>query len=555
VCGLDSEVEALDNATSQSLRHRLSQHWRTFRSLGQLPLVMLIYFPRAALSFFTIVVAQFLRNCARMLNTTSSYEKKTNLRILIITDYTPPQTHGIAIRFSHYITHMRQAGHEVQVYSTNLHRQRLTSFDHPNMPAIINPFNTSNCMAYNPGLRLAWALGAKQWDIVHLVYPSIIGPAIVPVCNWRRIPVYCSHHVDMEYYIEQYAASISWLGNLSYWLFCKLPAARHASVNAAPTLCFLDSHVPHKAPGCMRMRIPSGVADARFKVDSAEQLVAERRDLERLCGAAAGDAICLMVQRLAPEKDAHHLLEALLQQRDGAAALAAAKEAGCKGGRCGAGGGGAGRASPVLLASGRRLHVVIAGDGPARRELAAFAERHALPVTFTGNVKNDRLPPLYRAADAFVTCSTSETYGLTVLEALACGTPAVLPHCSVFDELWEARLPAEWMYNHGEAAGLLSSLAAAVTPGSKQRLREEPVKASWRDATTELIAQYEKAIEANLPHRMELATIGAVVTNLMRVALVGLLIWWALRIEGRVAMATAIALLRQFSEDPTSISR
>ncbi|EOD07966.1 hypothetical protein EMIHUDRAFT_453232 [Emiliania huxleyi CCMP1516] len=525
----DSEVEALDDATSQSLRHRLSQHWRTFRSLGQLPL---------------IVVAQFLRNCARMLNTTSSYEKKTNLRILIITDYTPPQTHGIAIRFSHYITHMRQAGHEVQVYSTNLHRQRLTSFDHPNMPAIINPFNTSNCMAYNPGLRLAWAceagpsprvglrsveaedaacmaLGAKQWDIVHLVYPSIIGPAIVPVCNWRRIPVYCSHHVDMEYYIEQYAASISWLGNLSYWLFCKLPAARHASVNAAPTLCFLDSHVPHKAPGCMRMRIPSGVADARFKVDSAEQLVAERRDLERLCGAAAGDAICLMVQR----------------------------------------------------------------DGPARRELAAFAERHALPVTFTGNVKNDRLPPLYRAADAFVTCSTSETYGLTVLEALACGTPAVLPHCSVFDELWEARLPAEWMYNHGEAAGLLSSLAAAVTPGSKQRLREEPVKAnlggsrrisadlggfggilgnlgesmvtqaSWRDATTELIAQYEKAIEANLPHRMELATIGAVVTNLMRVALVGLLIWWALRIEGRVAMATAIALLRQFSEDPTSISR
>ena len=35
----DSDVEALDNATSQSLRHRLSQHWRTFHSLGQLPLV------------------------------------------------------------------------------------------------------------------------------------------------------------------------------------------------------------------------------------------------------------------------------------------------------------------------------------------------------------------------------------------------------------------------------------------------------------------------------------------------------------------------------------
>jgi len=69
-------------------------------------------------------VAQFLRTIARMMNTTSSYEKKSNLRILIITDYTPPQTHGIAIRFQHYITNMRKAGHEVQVYSTNLSRVR-----------------------------------------------------------------------------------------------------------------------------------------------------------------------------------------------------------------------------------------------------------------------------------------------------------------------------------------------------------------------------------------------------------------------------------------------
>jgi hypothetical protein len=62
------------------------------------------------------------------MNTTSSYEKKANLRILIVTDYTPPQTHGIAIRFQHYITNMRRAGHEVQVYSTNLSRVRSPAF-------------------------------------------------------------------------------------------------------------------------------------------------------------------------------------------------------------------------------------------------------------------------------------------------------------------------------------------------------------------------------------------------------------------------------------------
>ena len=218
----------------------------------------------------------------------------------------------------------------------------------------------------------------------------------------RRIPIYCSHHVDMEYYVEQYAKSIAWLGNFFYWLFAKLPA-RYANANAAPTLCFLDSHIPHKAKGCMRVRIPSGVADERFKVDSDAQLAAERRDLERICGGSPDDCICIMVQRLAPEKDTMHALEALLQLRDGSETLAAAK---------------AGKGKAIASASDRpfctidgkrKLRFVIAGDGPARKSLVNFTEKYKLPVTFTGNVKNDRLPPLYRAADVFVTCSTSET--------------------------------------------------------------------------------------------------------------------------------------------------
>jgi len=80
------------------------------------------------------------------------------------------------------------------------------------------------------------------------------------------------------------------------------------------------------------------------------------------------------------------------------------------------------------------------------------------------------------------------------------------------------------------------------------------VKASWSDATTELLEQYDACISDNLPHRMELATIGKVLTNLFRVTLVGLVIWWALSYEWRVVMRTAIALLHQLSEDPTSIS-
>ena len=193
----------------QTLRLRITERvteiYRVVRSLGELPLCLIIFLPRVALSYFTILyahlcclclcpsaalglqspgafsrshlrrprqrpapqecsslqhcafmltgfraapntsVAQFLRNIARLMNTTSSYEKKANLRILIITDYTPPQTHGIAIRFQHYITNMRRAGHEVQVYSTNLSRVRARAYLVGRPFRQLKPSDTSIC--------------------------------------------------------------------------------------------------------------------------------------------------------------------------------------------------------------------------------------------------------------------------------------------------------------------------------------------------------------------------------------------------------------------------
>jgi D-inositol-3-phosphate glycosyltransferase len=46
-------------------------------------------------------------------------------------------------------------------------------------------------------------------------------------------------------------------------------------------------------------------------------------------------------------------------------------------------------------------------------------------VTFVGPQPHDRLPAFYRAADALLVCSFSESFGLAALEAHACGTPVV----------------------------------------------------------------------------------------------------------------------------------
>lgn len=67
---------------------------------------------------------------------------------------------------------------------------------------------------------------------------------------------------------------------------------------------------------------------------------------------------------------------------------------------------------------------VVVGDGPARATLAAEYPH----VHFLGAKFGEELAAIYRAADVFVFPSRTDTFGLVMIEALACGTPvAALP--------------------------------------------------------------------------------------------------------------------------------
>jgi glycosyltransferase involved in cell wall biosynthesis len=71
--------------------------------------------------------------------------------------------------------------------------------------------------------------------------------------------------------------------------------------------------------------------------------------------------------------------------------------------------------------------IVGEGDPESRRELEAFIAAKELEeyVLLPGKVDRIVLPDLYRAADVYVLPSHVEPYGLVLMEALACGTPAV----------------------------------------------------------------------------------------------------------------------------------
>lgn len=83
----------------------------------------------------------------------------------------------------------------------------------------------------------------------------------------------------------------------------------------------------------------------------------------------------------------------------------------------------------VAQARGRipGLQLVIAGHGSARPELEQQARTLGLgdAVRFVGTLDHRSLAELFAAADLFAIASTSETQSMVLLQAMACGLPAI----------------------------------------------------------------------------------------------------------------------------------
>ena len=78
---------------------------------------------------------------------------------------------------------------------------------------------------------------------------------------------------------------------------------------------------------------------------------------------------------------------------------------------------------------------VVVGDGPARATL----ERAWPDVVFLGSLSGEELASAYAGADVFVFPSRTDTFGLVMIEALACGTPvAAYPVTGPVDVLDES---------------------------------------------------------------------------------------------------------------------
>ncbi len=92
-----------------------------------------------------------------------------------------------------------------------------------------------------------------------------------------------------------------------------------------------------------------------------------------------------------------------------------------------------------VLAVNSQLTFLIVGDGPAREQLEKQAHQLGISshVIFTGMVPPTEVQNYYQLGDIFVSASTSETQGLTYIEAAANGLPLVCRQDPCLDDVIE----------------------------------------------------------------------------------------------------------------------
>jgi phosphatidylinositol alpha-mannosyltransferase len=92
------------------------------------------------------------------------------------------------------------------------------------------------------------------------------------------------------------------------------------------------------------------------------------------------------------------------------------------------------RAMPTVIERFPETQLVVAGDGPLRPLYERLARPVGDRVQFIGRVNGDR-PEVYGSADLYLCPTTKASFGITLLEAMACGTPLVVSDITGFREL------------------------------------------------------------------------------------------------------------------------
>ncbi|MDR1452613.1 MAG: glycosyltransferase family 4 protein [Candidatus Margulisbacteria bacterium] len=307
------------------------------------------------------------------------------MKIHLYTESFKPYLSGVTVSVDTYARGLAALGHEVTVFAP-----WYPGFQDDSVYRVVR-FPSLGTRLY-PGFRLAWPFkrGFGRWlrankpDIIHSHSPYQLGYLARHIARKMKIPfVYHFHTLFTDYLhfvpLPRFISRPVLIGIIKN--FC-----RRCDLIITPTA--IVKNILQQEYG-VRQRIealPTGVDDAAVQR-------ADPRGIREKYGIAPDAPLLMYCGRLSKEKNIEFLL----------------------------------RAFQKISAQAPAARLMIVAFGPLEAALRKLAAELQISdgVIFTGRVERARVYDYLKAGDLFVCASKTETQGLVISEAKACGRPAV----------------------------------------------------------------------------------------------------------------------------------
>jgi len=306
------------------------------------------------------------------------------LRIAVVTETWPPEVNGVAVTLSKLIHHLGRRQHTIQLIRPRQDKNDeglehigwsellLRGLPIPRYPQL------KLGLPSKKALIKAWS--TKRPDLVHIATEGPLSWSALQAAHTLRLPVTSDFRTNFHSYCQHYG--VGWLSKPIAAYLRKFH--NRTGFTMVPTQAI---KFQLEAMGFKNLKVVArGVDTQLFHPDKRSDAMRQR------WGVTPDTLVLLSVGRLAAEKN----LDLTIQTYQ------------------------------ALVAAGRPVKMVFAGDGPMR----AATKAKCPDALFMGMCSHDELATLYASADLLLFPSLTETFGNVTLEALSSATPVLAFDCA-----------------------------------------------------------------------------------------------------------------------------
>ncbi len=315
------------------------------------------------------------------------------MRIGIFTDTYPPFINGVSTSIISLEKALKEKGHQVFIVTVNPDDMsyKLEDENHLRIPGI--PIGI-----YDYRLTGIYPLKAintiKEWnlDIIHSHTEFGIGTFARIIAKQFNIPLVHTYHTMYEDYVHyitkgHFNKSSKKIVEYLTKFYCD-KTARELIVPSKKTYQLFKEK--YKVDKNIHI-VPTGMEVSRFYKKNVDMKKVEQ--IKKDLGIKKDDFVILFVGRIAKEKNLEFLIDA---QKE-------------------------------LIKINKNCKLVVVGSGPDYQHFIELTIKNKMDnkIIFTNAIPWEEMPLYYQLATVFATASTTETQGLTVVEAMAASKPVI----------------------------------------------------------------------------------------------------------------------------------